>query len=895
MIARYSHAFHAGAFNSREPSLAVTANQKQGIGLWGVKSSGTVVMEYGFMEARQQTSMYARWNIKEGMVNEEPQGNVVNEVQERLNHSSGESSPLVFGGDDRRVLPWQLDKAITDNFGYNLVALEAEHRSNVVSPRFDNNNTRLFSEGHDEQLIVHDRITRKPQEHFPHQKPNNLYLTACPDERMLLYDTRQRVAEKPIMLAGCSHAAAFNPREPSVVVVANQRQGIGFLDLENSGMVMEYGSMEARQQTSMYARWNMQEGMVNEDQQGDTVNEVQERLDNSSGESSLLVSGGDDRRVPPWQLDKAITDNVRYNLVALEAEHGSNIFSLGVDSNNSDASIQQIQLLEGMDKEEAREMELFEYLKQAGGSLEDQISCFQDHVDMTREHLGMLKEVGDALVDAMKEDFPYCKAFPYGSSAIGLGMKDSDINIHVELGSNTKDDKFYEKSDIWGDRSRARKVCDILRRTERFQNAAVVSYARGPIIQLREGSIRIKCDITMIGRMGVKNTEFLALCTEQDGRFKTIAILVKYFCKVQKITSNENQDWLNSYTLMLMVVFFLQRRHILHNVVTLQEGIEEEEIGGWNFAICRDISKFPKLQPSHWEMDHLILGFFELFANFSFKKVVCPFVGYGIKKFNMSQGMVPEVFEGAPYFGTEHKLKCNKPLVVQDPFELTRNVGETMSLKRLENMVMKFETAAQMMRGLREGKVGVKFWMLLEPGMITFRNGVVDQPVMNSVEEQPVENSEEEERTRLSVVDQPAENSVDEEQTRLSVVDQTVENSVDEEQTRPCVVDQIAEKSVEEERTRLCVVDQPAGNSVEDHFANNCVVGSPAMSIANTGSSSNTRLLQFLFHQQNLRFPPPSPHSRDNRRGGVGHGNRGGHGGAGYGAGQNEEFGGGGN
>ena len=586
------------------------------------------------------------------------------------------------------------------------------------------------------------------------------------------------------------------------------------------------------------------------------------------------MSGGDDRRVPLWQLDKANTDNVRYNLVALKAEHRSHIFSLGLDSNNRE---EQIQLLEGIDKEEARDMDLVEYLKQMDGPIEDQLTCFQDYVDMTGEHLGILKDVGDALVDVLKEDFPYCKAFPYGSSVIGLGMKDSDLNIHVELGSNSKEDKFYEKSGIWGDRDRARKVCDILKRTKRFQNAAVVFYARGPIIQLKEGSKRIKCDITMIGRMGVKNTEFLAFCTELDGRFNTIARLVKYFCKVQDITSIEKQDWLNNYTLMLMVVFFLQRRDILHKVVTMQEGLEEEEIGGWNFAFCRDISKLPKLQPSHWKIDHLILGFFELFANFSYKKVVCPFVGYGIKKFNMIQGVVPEVFEGAPYFGTEHTLKCNKPLVVQDPFELRRNVGENMSLSRLKNMVMKFKTAAQMMRDLREGKVGVEFWMLLEPGMKTFRNGVEDQPVMNSVEDQLVENVEEEERTRLSVVDQPVENGVDEELTRLCVVDQTVE------------------KSVEEERTRLCVADPPAGNNVEDQFSNISVIGQPAMSCANTGSSSNTPLLQFLFHQQNLRFPPPSTHSRDNSRGGVGHGNRGGHGGAGYGAGQNWAFGGGGN
>jgi len=184
---------------------------------------------------------------------------------------SAEGSLLVSGGDDRRVLLWQVDKAITDNVKYNPVAMEAEHRSNIFCLGFDSNNTRLFSGGNDEQVIVHDMITKKPLDYFPHEEPvyglsvhpanHNLFLTACSDGRVLLYDTRQRVGEEPIMLAGYSHAfhaVAFNPTEPRLVVTANQKHGIGLWDLRKPGrVVMEYGSMGGRQQTSMYVRWNM--------------------------------------------------------------------------------------------------------------------------------------------------------------------------------------------------------------------------------------------------------------------------------------------------------------------------------------------------------------------------------------------------------------------------------------------------------------------------------------------------------------------------------------------------------------------------------------------------------------------------------------------------------------
>jgi len=184
---------------------------------------------------------------------------------------SGEGSLLVSGGDDRRVLLWQVDKAITDNGKYTPLAMEAEHRSNIFCLGFDSGNTRLYSGGNDEQVIVHDMSTRKPLDYFPHEEPvyglsvhpdnHNLFLTACSDGRVLLYDTRQRVGEEPIMLAGYSHAfhaVAFNPLEPRLVVTANQKHGIGLWDVRKPGrVVMEYGSMGGRQQTSMYVRWNM--------------------------------------------------------------------------------------------------------------------------------------------------------------------------------------------------------------------------------------------------------------------------------------------------------------------------------------------------------------------------------------------------------------------------------------------------------------------------------------------------------------------------------------------------------------------------------------------------------------------------------------------------------------
>ena len=40
----------------------VTANQRHGVGLWDVRRPGKLVLEFGAVGGRQQTSMYVRWN-----------------------------------------------------------------------------------------------------------------------------------------------------------------------------------------------------------------------------------------------------------------------------------------------------------------------------------------------------------------------------------------------------------------------------------------------------------------------------------------------------------------------------------------------------------------------------------------------------------------------------------------------------------------------------------------------------------------------------------------------------------------------------------------------------------------------------------------------------------------
>jgi len=481
--------------------------------------------------------------------------------------------------------------------------------------------------------------------------------------------------------------------------------------------------------------------------------------------------------------------------------------------------------------EEESASEAIDYLKHMDGPIEDQMMSFQEFVKMTGKTLDKMKEVSDALENVLKTEFPDCKAFPYGSSASGLGAEGCDLDIYVELGYNAKDETFHEISNIKGGKFRTRRVCEILRRVERFKSALAVSNARTPIIQLRERVTRIKCDINVVSSMGVKNTQFLAFCTVQDNRFRILVSILKYFCSQQGIVSSGKGDHMNSYTLVLMVLFFLQRRGILYPLEVLQNGIEREEIEGWNFAFCRDLSKLPQLRPNPSSKFKLLSDFFEFYVNFRYDHVICPLTGQYVKKYNMAQGIyLPKVLEGAPFFGRKgEKLELNKALVVQDPFELTRNVGHAVSRKRQEHMVEQFKTASKIMKDLKRKKSDVKFWMLFEPNMTSYKNILISEYKMF-----PKDMVNEEDRF-------------------------TVDNFTEEVVDGGVLQDLTDDEKIQEKERRLESEEHELNVVGEIRNTESSITIKPNLNILEQSKINPTimEIKQFLFHQQRLRFPAP--------------------------------------
>ncbi|KAL7301518.1 hypothetical protein TKK_0005952 [Trichogramma kaykai] len=151
---------------------------------------------------------------------------------------------LISGGDDKRVLLWNVSQAIYDSG--KPIEMRAQHSSNIFCLDFNSSRTKILSAGNDDQVIVHDIQTTKIVNSFIHEKAiyglsshphsDSIYASACDDGRVLVYDTRGDASspESFFCLAQYEspfHSVMFNPVDPRTLVTANSKEGCSLWDV----------------------------------------------------------------------------------------------------------------------------------------------------------------------------------------------------------------------------------------------------------------------------------------------------------------------------------------------------------------------------------------------------------------------------------------------------------------------------------------------------------------------------------------------------------------------------------------------------------------------------------------------------------------------------------------
>ncbi|KAM8921576.1 DDB1- and CUL4-associated factor 5 [Pelodytes ibericus] len=180
------------------------------------------------------------------------------------NHGGG---MLVSGGDDRRVLLWHMEEAIHSSA--KPIQLKGEHHSNIFCLAFNSGNTKVFSGGNDEQVILHDVESGETLDVFAHEEAvyglsvspvnDNVFASSSDDGRVLIWDIRESQQGDPFCLAhypSAFHSVMFNPVEPRLLATANSKEGVGLWDIRKPhSSLLRYGG-NLSLQSAMSVRFN---------------------------------------------------------------------------------------------------------------------------------------------------------------------------------------------------------------------------------------------------------------------------------------------------------------------------------------------------------------------------------------------------------------------------------------------------------------------------------------------------------------------------------------------------------------------------------------------------------------------------------------------------------------
>ena len=132
------------------------------------------------------------------------------------------------------------------------------------------------------------------------------------------------------------------------------------------------------------------------------------------------------------------------------------------------------------------------------------------------------------LEEVLVENFPSVEIQPFGSTACGLGLTQSDLDLHVELNTNIA--KSLDRKE------KTAALAQVLWAHKRFRNALPILDCRTPIVQLWDKKTGLKCDLSSCSSMGVLNTKFVKFCLDFDPRARTLALVIKCFAKKHHIT-----------------------------------------------------------------------------------------------------------------------------------------------------------------------------------------------------------------------------------------------------------------------------------------------------------------------------------------------------------------------
>uniref|UniRef100_A0A8R1DG70 PAP-associated domain-containing protein n=2 Tax=Caenorhabditis japonica TaxID=281687 RepID=A0A8R1DG70_CAEJA len=194
----------------------------------------------------------------------------------------------------------------------------------------------------------------------------------------------------------------------------------------------------------------------------------------------------------------------------------------------------------------------------------------------------------------------------------GQGFDDFQCDRSFSLRTLRKIDKTYRRLHYSHPFKRLVKYCQLIP-------------AKVPIVKLLlNGEFEgMDIDINVNNIAGIYNSHLIHYYSLCDARFPALALMIKHWA-MRAGVNNSPDGYLNSYTIILMAVHYLQcgvRPAVLPNLQYLFPDKFDRKLPLEELILFGDIAtKLPALPPNTCSLGELLVGFFFYFANFDFDK-----------------------------------------------------------------------------------------------------------------------------------------------------------------------------------------------------------------------------------------------------------------------------------
>ncbi|KAI5286072.1 hypothetical protein KEM54_000087 [Ascosphaera aggregata] len=200
--------------------------------------------------------------------------------------------------------------------------------------------------------------------------------------------------------------------------------------------------------------------------------------------------------------------------------------------------------------------------------------------------------------------------------------------------------------------------------TNGMERVVCVSHAKVPIVKMWDPELKVACDMNVNNTMALENTRMVRTYVEIDERVRILAMVVKHWTKRRSLNDAALGGTLSSYTWICMCINFLQTRDppILPS---LQKRPHEDQ-------------RTTDGKPAEFDSDMEALKGFSAPNTSSLAQLLFEFFRYYGYEYDYETSVV-SVREGRVLRKSDkgwHLLQNNR-LCVEEPFNTTRNLGNT--------------------------------------------------------------------------------------------------------------------------------------------------------------------------------------------------------------------------